>query len=259
YYPRVLYIDIDIHHGDGVQEAFYTTDRVMTVSFHKYDGEYFPGTGDLNEIGCGLGKYFCVNVPLKDGVDDDSYVTLFKDVMTQVNERYKPSTVVLQCGADSLGLDRLGAFNLSIRAHGECVRFIKSWGLPLLVLGGGGYTIQNVARCWTYETSILVDAELPDEIPANSRWLPVFMPDFKLHPDLVRKMDNQNTKNDLGRIKTTISEQLRYLEGAPSVQMQEIPGGLQEFLEKIEEEAKDANEENNSDVRVSRRPLINID
>jgi len=69
YHQRVLYIDIDIHHGDGVEEAFYTTDRVMTVSFHKY-GEYFPGTGDLRDIGAGKGKYYAVNFPLRDGIDD---------------------------------------------------------------------------------------------------------------------------------------------------------------------------------------------
>lgn len=72
YHQRVLYIDIDIHHGDGVEEAFYTTDRVMTVSFHKY-GEYFPGTGDLRDIGAGRGKYYSLNFPLRDGIDDQCY------------------------------------------------------------------------------------------------------------------------------------------------------------------------------------------
>lgn len=67
YHSRVLYLDIDIHHGDGVEEAFYTTDRVMTVSFHKYGNQFFPGTGDMDEIGAGKGKYTSVNIPLKDG------------------------------------------------------------------------------------------------------------------------------------------------------------------------------------------------
>ena len=66
HHQRVLYIDVDIHHGDGVEEAFYTTDRVMTVSFHKY-GEYFPGTGDLKDIGAAAGKYYSLNYPLRDG------------------------------------------------------------------------------------------------------------------------------------------------------------------------------------------------
>ena len=66
HHQRVLYIDIDIHHGDGVEEAFYTTDRVMTVSFHKF-GEYFPGTGDLKDVGAQKGKYYSLNFPLRDG------------------------------------------------------------------------------------------------------------------------------------------------------------------------------------------------
>ncbi|KAL0332632.1 UNVERIFIED_CONTAM: Histone deacetylase 1 [Sesamum calycinum] len=65
---RVLYVDIDIHHGDGVEEAFYITDRVMTVSFHKF-GDYFPGTGDIRDIGFGKGKYYALNVPLDDGIE----------------------------------------------------------------------------------------------------------------------------------------------------------------------------------------------
>ena len=72
YHPRVLYIDIDIHHGDGVQEAFYLTDRVMTVSFHKFGNYFFPGTGDMYELGAEKGKYYSLNVPLKDGIDDHS-------------------------------------------------------------------------------------------------------------------------------------------------------------------------------------------
>lgn len=150
---RVLYVDIDIHHGDGVEEAFYTTDRVMTVSFHKF-GDYFPGTGDVRDIGYGKGKYYSLNVPLDDGIDDESYQSLFKPIMGKVMEVFKPGAVVLQCGADSLSGDRLGCFNLSIKGHAECVRYMRSFNVPLLLLGGGGYTIRNVARCWCYEVSL---------------------------------------------------------------------------------------------------------
>ena len=75
-----MYIDIDIHHGDGVEEAFYTTDRVMTLSFHKY-GDYFPGTGNIKDIGYGPGKNFSLNFPLNDGIDDFSYESIFKPVL----------------------------------------------------------------------------------------------------------------------------------------------------------------------------------
>ena len=83
YHPRVLYIDIDIHHGDGVEEAFYTTDRVMCVSFHKF-GDYFPGTGDVRDIGAGKGKHYSVNFPLKDGIDDFSFENIFRPVIQKV-------------------------------------------------------------------------------------------------------------------------------------------------------------------------------
>ncbi len=163
YLQRVLYIDIDIHHGDGVEEAFYTTDRVMTVSFHKF-GDYFPGTGDVKDIGYGVGKYYSLNVPLNDGVDDESYQSLFKPIMSKVMEVYQPGAVVLQCGADSLSGDRLGCFNLSVKGHAECVRFMRSFNVPLLLVGGGGYTIRNVARCWCYEVGFLCHPSLSLEM-----------------------------------------------------------------------------------------------
>ncbi len=89
YHQRVLYVDVDIHHGDGVEEAFYTTDRVMTVSFHKY-GEFFPGTGAFEDKGCLSGKNYSVNVPLSEGMDDESYHYLFKPIMQQIINHYQP-------------------------------------------------------------------------------------------------------------------------------------------------------------------------
>lgn len=163
---RVLYIDIDVHHGDGVEEAFYTTDRVMTVSFHKY-GEYFPGTGELRDIGIGTGKNYAVNFPLRDGIDDVAYETIFEPVIRAVMTYYQPEAVVLQCGGDSLSGDRLGCFNLSMRGHANCVKFVRSFNLPTLVLGGGGYTMRNVARTWAYETGRLVGVEMDSVLPYN--------------------------------------------------------------------------------------------
>ena len=163
---RVLYIDIDVHHGDGVEEAFYTTDRVMTVSFHKY-GEYFPGTGELRDIGIGPGKNYAVNFPLRDGIDDQAYKTIFEPVIAAVMQYFQPEAVVLQCGGDSLSGDRLGCFNLSMRGHANCVKYVRSFGLPTLVLGGGGYTMRNVARTWAYETGRLVGVEMNPVLPYN--------------------------------------------------------------------------------------------
>uniref|UniRef100_A0AAY4E0V6 Histone deacetylase n=1 Tax=Denticeps clupeoides TaxID=299321 RepID=A0AAY4E0V6_9TELE len=203
YHPRVLYIDIDIHHGDGVQEAFYLTDRVMTVSFHKYGNYFFPGTGDMYEVGAESGRYYCLNVPLRDGIDDQSYRQLFQPVIKQVVDFYQPTCIVLQCGADSLGCDRLGCFNLSIRGHGECVEFVKGFKIPLLVLGGGGYTVRNVAQYFEY-----------------------FAPDFTLHPDVSTRIENQNSRQYLDQIRQTVFENLKMLNHAPSVQIHDVPSDL---------------------------------
>ncbi|RXN20308.1 putative histone deacetylase 1-B isoform X1 [Labeo rohita] len=242
YHQRVLYIDIDIHHGDGVEEAFYTTDRVMTVSFHKY-GEYFPGTGDLRDIGAGKGKYYAVNYPLRDGIDDESYEAIFKPIMAKVMEMYQPSAVVLQCGADSLSGDRLGCFNLTIKGHAKCVEYMKSFNLPLLMLGGGGYTIRNVARCWTYETAVALDSTIPNELPYND-YFEYFGPDFKLHIS-PSNMTNQNTNDYLEKIKQRLFENLRMLPHAPGVQMQAIPEDA------VQEDSGD--EEDDPDKRISIR------
>lgn len=214
YHERVLYIDIDIHHGDGVEEAFYTTDRVMTVSFHKF-GDYFPGTGDVRDLGYGKGKYYSVNVPLRDGIDDHSYQALFKPIMTKVMEVFRPGAVVLQCGADSLSGDRLGCFNLSVKGHAECVRFMRSFNVPLLLLGGGGYTIRNVARCWCYETGVAVGVELEDKMPFNE-YYEYYGPDYALHV-APSNMENTNTRDDLTKLRNKLLENLCKLQHAPSV------------------------------------------
>lgn len=180
YYPRILYIDIDVHHGDGVQEAFYANNRVMTLSIHKHGDGFFPGTGDIDEVGQERGRYYSINVPLRSGIDDAGYAYLFEPIVAAAIETFQPSAIVLQGGADSLGCDRLGCFNLSIRGHGDCVRFVHSFGLPVLMLGGGGYTIRNVSRCWAYETSILAQKPLSNDLPVTL-YHSQFDPDHKLH------------------------------------------------------------------------------
>lgn len=104
-----MYIDhIDIHRGDGVEEAFYITDRVMTVSFHKFD-YLIPGIGCIKDIGAGVGKHYAVNVTLKDGIKNDNFRGLFHPMIHKVMDVYIPDVVVLQCGAYSLAGDRYRA------------------------------------------------------------------------------------------------------------------------------------------------------
>ncbi|CAG9460103.1 unnamed protein product [Pedinophyceae sp. YPF-701] len=221
YHPRVLYIDIDIHHGDGVEEAFYATDRVMCVSFHKYGDNFFPGTGALRDIGHSRGKHYSVNVPLKDGIDDDDFLALFKPIINKTMEMYRPGAVVLQCGADSLANDRLGCFSLSLQGHAECVRHVRSFGVPLVVTGGGGYTKSNVARCWAYETAVLLGKDVPEELPPND-YYEYFAPTYSLRvpPPYIK---NFNAPQDLDHIRATCLESLRQLQHAPGVAMDVMP------------------------------------
>lgn len=218
-HQRVLYIDIDIHHGDGVEEAFYCTNRVMTCSFHKF-GEYFPGTGDIGDIGHGEGRNYSINVPLKDGMNDESYELVFKPIIDRIMAFYDPGAVVLQCGADSLAGDRLGCFNLSLKGHANCVKHVRSFGKPVLLLGGGGYTIRNVARCWAYETSVALDTEISDELPFND-YYEYYGPDFRLHIT-PGNMENMNTKDDISHIVQVVEANLKAADAAPSVQQRAL-------------------------------------
>jgi len=220
YHKRVLYVDIDVHHGDGVEEAFYTTDRVMTCSFHKY-GEFFPGTGELRDTGHGKGKYYAVNFPLRDGITDEAYKNIFEPVITKIMETYQPSAIVLQCGGDSLSGDRLGSFNVSMRGHANCVRFIKSLGLPLLLLGGGGYTIRNVSRTWAYETGLAAGQELCPDIPMNE-YYEYYGPTYRLDVP-PSNMEDMNVVKYLEKTKIQIFENLRHTIPVPSVGLQAIP------------------------------------
>ena len=217
---RVLYIDIDVHHGDGVEEAFYLTDRVMTCSFHKY-GDFFPGTGNIRDIGMKKGKGYAVNVPLRDGIEAESFGSIFRPVVQHIMEWFRPGAVVLQCGADSLAGDKLGCFNLSMRGHANCVEFVRSFNVPLLCVGGGGYTVRNVARTWTYETGLLLGERLDENLPYNE-YMQYFGPEYKLDvPET--GMDNLNTPEYLNDLRVRIIDNLRSMPFAPSVQMQPTP------------------------------------
>jgi len=229
-----------------VEEAFYTTDRVMTCSFHKF-GEYFPGTGHLADVGHEAGKYYALNVPLKDGIDDAAYEALFKPVMAKVMEMFKPEAIVFQSGADSLSGDRLGCFNLSIRGHAECLRYMQTFGVPTLLLGGGGYTVRNVARCWAYETGVLLRTELEDRLPP-SEYLEYYGPHYRLH-FAASNMENQNSAEYLATVRTRLLDNLQRMRPAPSVPFHMTPGPAPRAAAEAEA-AERAKDEADPDARM---------
>jgi histone deacetylase HOS2 len=157
-------------------------------------------------------------------------------------ETYRPTAIVLQCGADSLGGDRLGVFNLNIKAHGACVEFTKRFNLPLLILGGGGYTPRNVSRLWAYETAVAIGADdLNPNLPAHTPFLNHFAPDRSLFPPLseFKRYDNKNSTAYLASLVEGVSESLRYVKGAPSVQMKYIPPGLDKVREEVDQQIRE--------------------
>lgn len=258
-HPRVLYIDIDVHHGDGVEEAFWSTDRVLTLSIHKYDGmNFFPGTGDLDRTGPdneeNPGAHHAINVPLSDGIDDDQYVWLFKTIVGMSVERFQPTAIVLQCGADSLAGDRLGRFNVQVQGHGACVTYCKSLNIPLLLVGGGGYTPRNVARAWAHETSIAIgcDKDLNPIIPDHTPYKDHFRVNT-LFPTLdqigIPPISNRNSDKKVREIVSSITEQLRFVELAPSVQSQYIPPDLTAWKDSVDNELREAREANDGQLR----------
>ncbi|KAH8675770.1 histone deacetylase phd1 [Xylariales sp. PMI_506] len=267
-HPRVLYIDIDVHHGDGVEEAFFSTDRVMTVSFHKYDpNTFFPGTGALEDNGPksehNPGAHHAINVPLNDGITDEQYSMLFQTVISKCVEKFRPGAIALQCGADSLAGDRLGKFNLLVQGHGSCVEFCKKLNLPLIVFGGGGYTPRNVARAWGYETAIAIGHHktIPTEIPAHTPWRERFRNDSLLptiEQILGEPRQNKNPAKKLADIIQHVTEQLRFVGAAPSVQNSIIPPDLGAVRDEVEQRMKEEAEERDDTARRLREEGVGI-
>ncbi|PRP77915.1 putative histone deacetylase 1-A [Planoprotostelium fungivorum] len=182
-YERVLYVDLDVHHGDGVEEAFYYSDRVLTLSIHKYAPGFFPGTGDQSSTGSGS--------------DVRSHIT---KVSSSVLKHFDPHAVVVQCGADCLSFDPLGGFNLNIHDVAHCVSVLRSWCLPLIILGGGGYNNSNTARCWANLTAKMVDITLDNDIPTH-HFFEKYSPDFLLYDEKdVKQMENKNSREHVEKV-----------------------------------------------------------
>ncbi|XP_050391463.1 histone deacetylase 8 isoform X1 [Patella vulgata] len=205
-FDRVLYIDLDLHHGDGVEEAFCCTNKVLTLSFHKYSPGFFPGTGSCEERGYSKGKYYSVNVPLLDGLKDEEFYSIFYRIMCKVKEVFKPEAVVCQCGADGLEGDPMQSFNLSPSSLGQCIQYIMSLNKPLVLLGGGGYNFINTAKCWTYLTSIAINREISHDIP-DHKYFSMYGPDFDLTVSVGNRSDS-NTREYLHQIYTTVIDNL---------------------------------------------------
>jgi acetoin utilization protein AcuC len=162
---RVAYVDIDAHHGDGVQHAFYGDREVLTISLHERGERLFPGTGFVNEVGSGEAAGFSVNVPLEAYTDTEIYLPAFEAVVPPLVERFRPDVLVAQLGIDSHRTDPLTHLALDIQGFGRALARMLPLAPKVIALGGGGYDLRNVARAWTVAWAVLNDVELEATLP----------------------------------------------------------------------------------------------
>ncbi|MGD0230269.1 MAG: hypothetical protein ABSC19_07915 [Syntrophorhabdales bacterium] len=160
---RVASVDVDVHHGDGVQEAFYATDRVLTISVHESGTTLFPGTGFETEIGVGEGKGYNVNLPLRAGTDDEVYLSAFEAVVPPLLEWFRPDIVFAVIGADTHREDHLANLNLTSNGYKRVVARIRKLSPRIMAMGGGGYNVYRTASLWAVAWSALQGIEPEDK------------------------------------------------------------------------------------------------
>ena len=164
---RVLYVDIDAHHGDGVQHAFYADPEVLTISTHERGDYLFPGTGFVEEAGEGAAIGYAVNLPLEPFTDSSVYLPAFEEVVPPLVGAFKPDVVVAQLGIDSHRSDPLTHLALDVQGFTRAVARIVELAPRLVALGGGGYDLPNVARAWTAAWAVMNGVELAAELPTS--------------------------------------------------------------------------------------------
>lgn len=171
---RILYVDIDAHHGDGVQSIFYRDPRVLTISLHEDGHHLFPGTGFTDEIGEGDGRGFAANVPLPPYTRDISYLYAFQEIVPPLARVFRPEVIVSQLGADAHYLDPLTHLMLTTGTYEAVGRILGGLAEDLcggrwIAAGGGGYDVTAVPRVWTVMCSTMLGVSLDDALPAE--WL----------------------------------------------------------------------------------------
>ena len=166
----VAYLDVDVHHGDGVQQILYDDGRAMTISIHESGKFLFPGTGDVHELGSGVGRGLKLNVPLEPMTRGESYLEVLDAVVPRALERFRPGVLVVQAGADAHFEDRLADLALTTRDYEAIFRRILGWadaftaGRVLFTLGGG-YSFRATSRVWALLYLLVHDLPVPREIP----------------------------------------------------------------------------------------------
>ncbi|MBN1653841.1 MAG: GNAT family N-acetyltransferase [Deltaproteobacteria bacterium] len=160
---RVAYVDIDAHHGNGVQDAYYGDDRVLVISLHQTGKNLYPWSGFETEIGEGIGRGFTVNIPLPDETDDEAFEMVFDRIVPSALEKFSPSVVIAVVGADMHKSDPMANLNLTNNGMVYAIKKIRDCSRHLLLLAAGGYDLQATTRAWArmWAAANRIDA-LPD-------------------------------------------------------------------------------------------------
>jgi acetoin utilization protein AcuC len=160
---RIAFVDIDAHHANGVQDAFYRDNRVLVISYHENGKQLYPWSGFENEIGEGPGRGYTVNVPLPEQTDDETFVRAFAALVPPLLAAYSPDLVIAEIGADMHVSDPLTHLCVTNAGYCEAIRILADCAPRILALGGGGYDAFKTARNWTLAWAILNDLEPRDE------------------------------------------------------------------------------------------------
>jgi acetoin utilization deacetylase AcuC-like enzyme/GNAT superfamily N-acetyltransferase len=179
---KVLYIDFDAHHGDGVQQAFYDDPRVMTISFHETGRYLFPGTGDVFELGQGTGRGTCVNIPLEPFTEDDSYIEIMRVLLPPLVASFAPDVIISMHGCDAHAWDPLTHLELTMRSFQAQASLTCQLAQTYcqgrwVALGGGGYDFYRVTpRAWSILWAEMSGKPLPERLPEEwvRRWKPIW-------------------------------------------------------------------------------------
>ena len=169
-FDRVAYVDIDVHHGDGVQELFFDDPSVLTISLHESGRTLFPGTGYTDEIGVGAGEGFAVNLPFAPYTEDETWIKAWRASALPILRAFDPEAIVLQMGTDTHMLDPLAHLCLTAQGWLEAVKDVQALGKPIVAVGGGGYNLTTVTRMWALAVTTLAGIEVPDKVPASYRY-----------------------------------------------------------------------------------------
>jgi len=157
---KIGYVDIDAHHGDGVQAAFYDDPKVLTISMHESGRTLFPWGGFENETGEGKGKGYNINIPMEPGTDDNIYKVLFERIVMDALRSYTPEIIVGVFGADTSSRDPLTHLKMTNNGYVESVETLHAEFPGIIALGGGGYDKESVVRAWTLLWTELAGLEL---------------------------------------------------------------------------------------------------